>query len=748
MWVYDLESLAFLAVNAAAFALYGYSREEFLAMTIRDIRPPEDLPALEKNLAAAPHGFEESGAWRHRAKDGGIIEVEITSHTLEFDGRRARLVLALDVTERKRAERVLLQNEERHRALFEATETVVWLTTPEGNVVFATDKWNQITGQTDEERSGWGWLEAIHPDDRGPTAQNWQSSLETRTLHKNEFRVRTRDGTYRWFQVRGVPIVAPDGSVREWVGANTDVHERKRANAALRASEGQLSAIYANVPGVIFYLAVEPEGNFRFLSANHAFLKATGLAEQQVVGQLVQEVLAPASLSMVLGKYHEAIRTRKVVRWDEVSASPDGERHGEVSVTPAFDATGTCTHLIGIVHEITALKRAETERLNLERQIQHTQKLESLGVLAGGIAHDFNNLLTAVMGNVSMAMMDLAPTSPVREHLLEAEKATERAADLARQMLAYSGKGRFIVQRVNLRDVVEEMVPMLQASISKKAILRFDFAEDMPTIEADVTQLRQIILNLVINASDAIGDRTGVIGISAGAMACDRSYLAATWLQDPLPEGRYGFLKVADTGCGIAPDQLSKIFDPFFTTKFTGRGLGLAAVQGIVRSHKGAIEVYTEPGKGTTFTALFPTTGEMADTPAEATAETPAWRGTGCVLLVDDEESIRVTAKRMLERLGFEVLTAEDGLRALEIFEAEGAKIVAVLLDLTMPHMDGEETCRELRLLRPEVRVILSTGYSAHDVVQRFAGQSLAGFIGKPYTLAKLRTALQQALPA
>ena len=619
MWVYELTSLAFLAVNAAAIAHYGYSREEYLAMTIRDIRPPEDVPALERNLAASPHGFEAAGSWRHRKKDGSVIDVEITSHTLEFEGRRAKLVLALDVTERKRAEKILLQNEERHRALFEATETVVWLTTPEGDVVFATDKWNQITGQTDAERAGWGWLEAIHPDDRGPTGQNWLNSLATKTVHKNEFRVRTRDGAYRWFQVRGVPVFAPDGSVREWVGANTDIHERKLADA---------------------------------------------------------------------------------------------------------------------------------ERLSLERQLQHAQKLESLGVLAGGIAHDFNNLLTAVMGNISMAMMDLPPASATRAYLHEAEKATERAADLARQMLAYSGKGRFIVERANLRAVVEEMAPMLQVSISKKAVMRFDFAADTPAIEADLTQLRQIILNLVINASDAIGDRSGVIAIATSAVACDRAELASPWLPEPLAAGLYACLEVADSGCGIAPDQLGKIFDPFFTTKFTGRGLGLAAVQGIVRSHQGALKVESEPGRGTVFKVFFPACAEKAAPSGAVADELPAWHGEGCVLLVDDEESIRVASRRMLERLGFDVLTAGDGLRALEIFAAEGARITAVLLDLTMPHMDGEETFRELRRLRPDAHVILSSGYSEHDVVQRFAGQGLAGFVGKPYTVAKLRTVLQQIVPA
>jgi CheY-like chemotaxis protein len=287
---------------------------------------------------------------------------------------------------------------------------------------------------------------------------------------------------------------------------------------------------------------------------------------------------------------------------------------------------------------------------------------------------------------------------------------------------------------------------MLQVSISKRAILRVNFARDEPAIEADVTQLRQIILNLVINASDAIGERSGVIAVSTGAMECDQAYLKTTWLQDPLEEGLYAYLEVADTGCGITQEQLSRIFDPFFTTKFTGRGLGLAAVLGIVRGHKGAIKVSTEVGKGTLFTVLFPVAGEALDLPATQNVEHSDWRGAGRILLVDDEQSIRTIGQRMLRRLGFEVVLAADGRDALARIREEGDRITAILLDLTMPHMDGEETFRELRRIRTDIPVILSSGYSEQDVAQRFAGQGIAGFVPKPYTIRNLQTALKPLL--
>ncbi|MBT0663613.1 response regulator [Geobacter pelophilus] len=392
-------------------------------------------------------------------------------------------------------------------------------------------------------------------------------------------------------------------------------------------------------------------------------------------------------------------------------------------------------------HEITTRKQAEHERNKLENKMQQTQKLESLGVLAGGIAHDFNNILTSIVGNTDLAMAHLSPESPVREKLVSIEKAATRAADLAQQMLAYSGKGKFVVESIDLNRLVEEMGHMLEVSISKKAVLRYNLARSLPAVKADATQVRQIVMNLVINASEAIGDRSGVIAISTGSLECTESYLKDVWLADPLPEGQYVFIEVADTGCGMDKETLARIFDPFFTTKFTGRGLGMAAVLGIIRGHHGAIKVYSEPGKGSNFKILL----QASEQPAELCGQDPAindtWKGSGTVLLVDDEETVRDIGSEMLQELGFKVVTATDGQEALDIY-ASRPDIVLVLLDLTMPHMDGEQCFRELRLLNPNVRVVISSGYSELEVTQKFAGKGLAGFVQKPYRLAALREKL------
>ncbi len=398
-------------------------------------------------------------------------------------------------------------------------------------------------------------------------------------------------------------------------------------------------------------------------------------------------------------------------------------------------------------YDITEQKRAEEERQKLETKVQDAQKLESLGVLAGGIAHDFNNLLMIMLGNADIALRNLSEVAPARIGVDEIKKAVLRASELTNQMLAYSGRGRFVVESLNFNEVIEEMGHLLQVSISKKVTLRYDLPGNLPAIEADAAQIRQIVMNLITNASEAIGDETGVVGITTGVVKMDRAYLSAVHLDEDLPEGRYVFVEVTDTGCGMDEETRSKLFDPFFTTKFTGRGLGMAAVLGIVRGHKGAIKVESEVGEGSTFRVLFPCGGQAAVTETAPGAERPeTWRPSGTLLVVDDEEGVRKVVKEMLEEAGFDVLVAADGREAVDVFREYPGEIAAVLLDMTTPQLSGEDALRELRRIKPDVRVILSSGYDEQEVTDRFAGKHLAGFIQKPYEyeelVAKFRTAL------
>ncbi len=391
-------------------------------------------------------------------------------------------------------------------------------------------------------------------------------------------------------------------------------------------------------------------------------------------------------------------------------------------------------------------QEAEDERRRLEAQMLQTQKLESLGVLAGGIAHDFNNLLTSVIGYCDLARDEVAGNAAAREFLEEAVTGARRAAELTQQMLAYSGKGTLVVGPVQLSTLVADITRLLEVSISKKCVLRYNLMENLPTCRGDATQLRQVIMNLIINASDAIGDRSGVIALTSGVAWCDSSYLAENFVDDQLPEGLYVHLEVADTGSGMSAETRARIFDPFFTTKVTGRGLGLAAVLGIVRGHGGAMRVYSELGRGTTFKMLLPAEVQVEALPLPTAAEPAPWRGSGSILVIDDEESIRALTRHMLMQMGFDVATASDGREGVQVFRDMADRNPLVLLDLTMPHLDGAGTFAQLRRIRADVRVILMSGYNEHSIATQFAGKGLAGFIQKPFRMHELRQLLRAAL--
>jgi signal transduction histidine kinase len=399
-----------------------------------------------------------------------------------------------------------------------------------------------------------------------------------------------------------------------------------------------------------------------------------------------------------------------------------------------------------LAEQAESLQRSADARRAFEARLQHAQKLESLGRLAGGIAHDFNNLLMAILGNIELALDMLPPGSAAHQSLLAAGTASGRATELTRQMLAYAGRGKYSVDEVDLSRLVDGMADMLRVAVSKRAALRFDLAGDLPSVRGDVAQIRQVLMNLVVNASEALGDRDGAIGVSTKSGFFSRSDLTEQWQGDDLPEGTYVRLDVSDTGCGMDGKTVQRVFDPFFTTKFTGRGLGLAVVLGIVRGHKAAVKIATELGRGSTFSVLFPATpAAQPDAAPDAGAAARRQDG-GQVLLVDDEDAVRVPARAMLARLGYDVIEASDGREAVSSFAANRGAIRCVLLDLTMPQMNGEETFKALRAIDPSVRVVVASGYGEQDMASRFGDGLPAGFIQKPYTLQTLGEALSQAL--
>jgi signal transduction histidine kinase len=400
--------------------------------------------------------------------------------------------------------------------------------------------------------------------------------------------------------------------------------------------------------------------------------------------------------------------------------------------------------------EIAERQHAESKRLELERRLLHAQKLESLGVLAGGIAHDFNNLLAVIIGDLDLALMKLPDDSPVRDRIVEALLASDRAANLIRQMLAYAGKGHFILKDLNLNDIVRENANLFRTSVSRNIELNINPAPGLPVINADHGQVQQVIMNLMINASEAIGTSPGVISLCTGVLECDDQYLSASRVDEKPPVGTFAFLEVSDTGSGMNNETQLRLFDPFFTTKFAGRGLGMSAVLGIVRAHKGAILLKSEVGHGATFRILFPVnteeTGPVYETTMPA-ARSLIPRPLNCtVLVVDDEDLVREMCIAFIRSLGFQAIGAADGYEALRLFREHANEITLVILDMTMPRMDGASTFYELRKIRPDVRVIISSGYSEENVTSQFTEVVPAGFIHKPFRTEILQSKIEQVM--
>ena len=525
---------------------------------------------------------------------------------------------------------------------------------------------------------------------------------------------------------------------------DTMAAQLQQRDAELHASEQRFRQMAENV-GEIFWLYdldisrtlyVNPAFERIFGLSSASYLLASGAWRKAIHPEDRERVLAAFAIEREGPRETEyrIIHKDGTVRWLRDRAFP------------IRSADGVVTRLAGVSEDITERKQSEEKQAVFENKLQETQRLESLGVLAGGIAHDFNNLLTGILGNASLARMAIPQGDDAQKYLAQIEAVSVRAADLCKQMLAYSGKGRFHVQLLDVSAIVEETTQLLHISIAKGALLRFNLAKNLPPIKADPTQLRQVVMNLVINASEALVGKSGTISLNTGVVRVDKDYLSSTVLADPIHEGDYVFLEFADNGCGMSAETQSHIFEPFFTTKFAGRGLGLSAVMGIVRGHSGAMKVYSEAGKGTMFKLLFPVADGHAQPLQQDASDAANWRGEGSILIVDDEETVRAVCARMVESFGFKAILASDGEEGIERFRERRAEISAVLMDLTMPHVDGEEAFRQIRAMDSDAHILLMSGFNEQEAINRFTGKGLAGFLQKPFKPDQLRAKLRQLL--
>jgi PAS domain S-box-containing protein len=534
-----------------------------------------------------------------------------------------------------------------------------------------------------------------------------------------------------------------------------DISKEKEGKPVSGLCRHFLNTLISVFPNPVFYT----DNEARYIGWNKAFEEFFGLSHDQIYGKTIAEIFPNEKSS---GYYqedldlikHHAKQTKQIELVDKKN-----EKHTGLVIKTVFpDGAGGIGGMLGFIVDITPVKHEEEKRLRIEEEAQHAQKLASLALLAGGVAHDFNNILTVILGNIELAMSEISSENIAIEYLSNARGACLKAADLCRQMLIYTGRNPYNKKPINLNLLLQEMDQLLQTIISRRLYIQYKLTQPLPLVEADANQLKQAIISIVVNASEAMADKPGVITITTGHMKCDESYLETIFpgcrvgLNKPLKRGNYVFLEVTDSGVGIPPEIREKIFDPFFTTKFFGRGLGLAAVLGIVRTHRGGIKVYSEVGKGTTFKILLPAieNGELSHGHSEETGsgmvkKEPEFVGT--VMIVDDEDAIREVVSGALRRFGLKVYEAANGSEALVVFNRHKDEIDFVFLDFTMPGLSSEEVFREMRLLKPTVKVVLCSGYAEEQAMTGFRGKGLAGFLQKPYNIHELMEKLLSLLP-
>jgi two-component system, cell cycle sensor histidine kinase and response regulator CckA len=708
----------------------------------QSVHDPEVLPRVRKRWEASlANGDLFDMVFPLRGADGTFRPfLTRVMPVLDREGKVARWFgTNTDISEQRKTEEELRLSEERLRLAQTRGRVGVWdWNRPTGALHF-TPELEQLYGlEPGAIRTYEDWRRLAHPGDIETIEAERDMAIANREPFDLEFRILHASGETRWLSARGGAFYDEAGEAIRVLGVNVDITARKRVEQALAEAVQRLDAHMDNSPLAV----IEFDPQFRVTRWSKEAEKLFGWAAQEVLGRAITELrwiheedveaVLRASLAMLEGRLSRSVSINR-------NYCKDGSVvECEWYNSAIYGEDGKLTSVLSQVMDVTARKRSE-------EKLRQAQKLESIGLLAGGVAHDFNNLLVGVIGNASLAKDILPPDHPAADLLGAVLSTGEQAAHLTRQMLAYSGKGKFVVEPLNLSALIPEMSGLVRPSIPKKIVLQVELDHDLPPVEADRGQMQQVFMNLVLNAAEAIGSHEGLIMVRTGVQEVDERYTRRNPDVAALPPGRYVYLEVRDNGCGMDEATKARIFDPFFSTKFTGRGLGLAAVSGIIRGHRAAIMVSSAPGKGSSFTVLFPAAVRAAAEPA-AQARIPALQGAGTILVVDDEQVVREMAKRSLERHGYTVLLADSGLAAIDLFRRHPGEIALVVLDLSMPNMNGEEALPELRKIRPDVKVVVSSGYSESEAMTVFQGQRVSGFMQKPYTSRGIAEKVQACL--
>jgi len=669
-------------------------------------------------------------------KDGSVMVFDNIKIPMFYpDGRRRGLIkVGRDITERKNIEETLIQSQLNFETFFETVNDLIFILDENGIIIHVNDSVIKRLEFSEKELLGIpisDILECQQPDCKAKLLNEMFAGIK-------------HDSRIHLISKKKNPIEVDISTFKgEW-NSKPAVFWISRDITELKLSEKKFSTAF-NSNSAVMAISTVSEG--RYIDINDTFVKVSGYTREEILGQRSTDLGIfddPSDREEIKRIFQEKGQVR------DFEAKLRGKNGNCVYGILSMDKfnLGDEPCWLTVMTDITDRKQAEAEKLEMERRLLHAQKLESLGVLAGGIAHDFNNLLTGILGNLDLALLTLPSGSQAKTRIEQAIQASYRAEELTRQMLAYSGKGKFEIKQINISGIVKENAELFRASIARTVTLDLSVKNDLPFIEADPGQIQQIIMNLITNAAEAIGSAPGVISLTTGVMECSEEYLKQSRLEEKPEQGIFAFLDVTDNGCGMDKETERRIFEPFFTTKFTGRGLGMAAVLGIIRGHHGAIILDSEPGKGSTFKVLFPVSGNNSDGYQNAgmSKNSSDIENTGTILVIDDEDHVRELCIDFLRVFGFNTLSASNGYEGLQTFKENSDKIICVILDLTMPGLDGAATFMEIKRIKPEQKVILSSGYSEHEATILFANKGLTGFIQKPYRLGDLKEKINMAL--
>jgi PAS domain S-box-containing protein len=691
------------------------------------------LPHIEKVLSGEREEYETQvtflGAgtrWIH------AVYVPTKNQDHLVDGWIAFIT---DVTRWHEAEEALRNTEQQLRMAQNAAHLAGYSRNLATNDLTTFGEYAELYGfeADDAPRTFDEWVRLIHPDDRDSVQATLKNSRERGEDFEIEFRTCWPDGSIHWICGKGAIYRDETGQPIRTAGVNFDITERKIAEAALRESEERFRRVFEEGPLGVALVATD----FRFLRVNTALCQLVGYGEEELLQKTFADITHPDDVRADVELAERLFRGEiPFYRMQKRYLKKTGEVIWiNLTVSMIRDPDGKPLYALGMVEDITEVKRNQEEAFA-------RQKLESIGTLANGIAHDFNNILGAVMAQAEVALAELGAGSPSEAELRAIRDVAMRGSEIVRQLMIYAGKESAIPGPIDLSESVEDMLALLRVSVSKHARLDIDLDKQLLPIEANPSQISQLVMNLVTNASEAIGDRDGVIRVTTKRAAIGTDCLGI----DGLLEGKYVQLEVSDTGRGMSPGTKARVFDPFFSTKSTSRGLGLAVVHGIVQTLGGTIHLASDLGHGTTFLILLPCAETCADTrgPVSDFGQTGKLSKTSRVLLVEDEDALRRAASKMLNKRGFSVIEARDGSAALDVIRAGDNPIDVLFLDVTLPGTPGREVLEEAKRLRPEMSVIVTSAFS-EEMAAASLQTSIKRFIRKPYLLNDLIGLIQSA---